>query len=124
MSTVHADGRSYFVASKGATSVLLEKCNRIYQDGKVVNLTPKFKKEILAEDSRMASSALRVLGFAYRKTDTQPHGEKEIESKLIFAGLQGMIDSPREEVKEVMHRVTAEAGMRVVMITGDHIFDS
>lgn len=121
MSTVHRAGRSYYIASKGATTVLLRKCDHILLNNKVVKLTPKLKKQVLAEDSRMASDALRVLGFAYKESKTQPHGDKSIESKLIFAGLQGMMDPPRKEVKEVMHRVTAEAGMRVVMITGDHI---
>lgn len=121
MSTIHATKRGYYVTTKGATSVLIRKCDRIYLNGKVVKLTPKLKKQVLAEDSRMASGALRVLGFAYKDTKSLPKGEKEIESKLIFAGLQGMMDPPRKEVREVMHRVTAEAGMRVVMITGDHL---
>jgi Ca2+-transporting ATPase len=68
----------------------------------------------------MAKQALRVLGFAYKEVKAQPN-TKQIEKGLIFLGLQAMMDPPRLEVKEVMHRVHAEAGMRVIMITGDYI---
>lgn len=121
MSTVHKSKHGYFVATKGASDAVLDKCDRIYHKGKVIKLTPALKKEIGKENSIMAEDALRVLGFAYKETKTQPKSESAIESKLIFAGLQGMMDPPRVEVKEVMHRVTTEAGMRVIMITGDHV---
>ncbi len=121
MSTIHKSKRGYYVATKGATDTVLACCDRIYHRGKVVKLTPKLKKEVLKETELMAENALRVLSFAYKEMKKRPAKESEIEAKLIFAGLQGMMDPPRAEVKEVIHRVTAEAGMRVLMITGDHV---
>lgn len=120
MSTVHRYARGYLVASKGAADVLLNHCDRVLYKGKIAKLTPKIKQEVLDANAELAKQALRVLGFAYREAKTQPK-EKEIEKSLIFLGLQGMMDPPRVEVKEVMHRVHAEAGMRVIMITGDYI---
>ena len=121
MSTVHKMSSGYLVASKGAVDVLLNKCDRIVKNGKTVKLTADMKKKVLAENSRMAGNALRVLAMAYKETKTKPSGEKDIESKLVFLGLQGMMDPPRTEVREVIKRVQTEAGMRVLMITGDHI---
>lgn len=120
MSTVHRFKRGYLVASKGAPDILLNQCDRILYKGKIRKLTKKIKDEVLASNVDMAKEALRVLGFAYKEQSSQPSG-KTIESKLVFLGLQGMMDPPRTEVKEVMHRVHSEAGMRVVMITGDYI---
>lgn len=121
MSTVHKTSKGYVVAAKGAVDVLLNQCDKVMYKGKVQRLTPKVKKEILEHNHLMAQDALRVLGFAFKETTSLPKGEKQIESKLTFLGLQGMMDSPRQEVKEVMHRVHSEAGMQVIMITGDHI---
>lgn len=120
MSTVHRFKRGYLVASKGAPDVLLNHCDRILYKGKVRKLTKKLKDEVLASNKTLAQDALRVLGFAYREQKSQPKG-KTMESKMVFLGLQGMMDPPRSEVKEVMHRVHTEAGMRVIMITGDYI---
>lgn len=121
MTTVHKNGSKYLIASKGAVDVLLSKCDFAIHGGKKKKLTKKLREEILAANEQMASDALRVLACAYRETTKQLKGEKQAEKNLIFIGLQGMMDPPREEVKEVMHRVVAEAGMRVIMITGDHI---
>ncbi|MCE7936249.1 cation-translocating P-type ATPase [Candidatus Saccharibacteria bacterium CPR2] len=121
MSTIHRNENEFLVASKGAADVLLNHCDRIFIDGKIEKLTKELKDEVLEINSKMASSALRVLAMAYKEERTQPKGENEVESNLIFLGLQGMMDPPRLEVKEVMQRVTNEAGMKVVMITGDHI---
>lgn len=121
MSTVHKMSQSYLVASKGAPDVLLEHCSRVMWQGQVKKLTPKMKKEILQTNKAMAKQALRVLAFAYKEEKQKPKGEEQVESDLIFLGLQGMMDPPRAEVKDVMHRVHAEAGMRVLMITGDYI---
>ena len=120
MSTIHRYARGFLVASKGGPDVLLKHCDRILYKGKVVKLTKKIEDEVLASNTAMAKQALRVLGFAYKETKDQP-GQKQAEQKLVFLGLQGMMDPPRTEVKEVMHRVHAEAGMRVIMITGDYI---
>lgn len=121
MTTVHRMNRNFLVASKGAPDVLLDHCDRVVVNGKIKKLTPAIKKQIHDANHKMATDALRVLAFAYKETKTQLSGEKSIEKNLIFVGLQGMMDPPREEVKEVMHRVQTEAGMRVLMITGDYI---
>ncbi len=120
MSTVHQMSKSYLVATKGAPDVLLDSCTKVLWKGKTQKLTPKIKKEIMAANKGFAQEALRVLGFAYKEVKTQPKGAA-IEKDLIFIGLQGMMDPPRDEVKEVIHRVHAEAGMRVLMITGDYV---
>ena len=120
MTTIHRTQRGYLVASKGAADVLLKKCDRIYVGGKIKRLTKQDERQILDANSDMAKQALRVLGFAYKEQTTQPKGQSA-ESKLVFVGLQGMMDPPRKEVQEVMHRVHTEAGMKVVMITGDYI---
>ncbi len=121
MSTVHRSGRGFMVASKGAPDVLLQHCDRILINGKIVKITPAHKKAIHEANLKMARDALRVLAFAYKDTKTQPKDAKSVEKNLVFMGLQGMMDPPREEVKEVMHRIHSEAGMRVLMITGDYI---
>jgi Ca2+-transporting ATPase len=123
MSTVHHRGKSrgYMVATKGATEVLLDCCNSILIGGKHQRLTKKLKEEIIAQNEEMSKNSLRVLGFAYKKVSTKVTKPHEIESNLTFVGLQGMMDPPRKEIKEVIETVTNESGMRVVMITGDYI---
>ena len=120
MTTVHKTKKGHLVAVKGAPDVLLKNCDRVYYGGRVHKLTKRLRDDILAANSAMAKEALRVLGFAYKEQSAKP-SDKAAESKLIFLGLQGMMDPPRVEVKNVMHRVHAEAGMRVIMITGDYI---
>lgn len=122
MSTVHKSGNDYLVACKGATEMLLDHCSHYYdKDGKSQPLTAAIKEEILAKNLEFATQALRVLAFASKTLTQQPKGESATENDLIFVGLQAMMDPPREEVIEVIHRVHEEAGMRVVMITGDYI---
>lgn len=122
MSTVHASKDGFLVCSKGAVEATLERCSHMIDaKGKQVKLTPQLKKDIIEKNKELSSKALRVLGFAMKEAKSQPKGEKEIEKNLIFIGLQAMMDPPREEVVQVVHRVQTEAGMRVVMITGDYI---
>jgi len=121
MSTVHTHDSKHFVFSKGAPDVLLNHCDRVLVNGRVKNLNDKTRKEIMEVNKSMAQSALRVLGVAYRESTTKFGGEKDIESKLVFLGLQGMMDPPRLEVKQVMATVQNQAGMRLLMITGDFI---
>lgn len=120
MSTVHKVKSGYYIATKGAAESVLEHCSYIMLNGKKVRLTAAHKKHVLEANEQLASEALRVLGFAYKQAAQLPKNEKAIEKDLIFVGLQGMMDPPREEVVEVVHRVTSEAGMDVIMITGDH----
>lgn len=122
MSTLHKAEKGFYVAMKGATELVLDACTHMLNgNGKTVPLSASLRKQILEENHRMASEALRVLGFAYKTTAKKISGEKAMETGLVFAGLQGMMDPPREEVIEVIHKVQTEAGMRVIMITGDYI---
>lgn len=122
MSTVHKSSSGYRVCTKGAVEVVLQKCTHTLDaKGKVVSLGSEDKKAILNYNKELSSQALRVLALAEKSVKSEPKSEKDIESKLVFVGLQAMMDPPRKEVVEVVHRVQAEAGMRVVMITGDYI---
>lgn len=121
MSTVHADEKAHLVAVKGAPDVVLAHATHILVKGKTLPLTEERKKEILKINSTFAGQALRVLGFAMKEMKAVPKSAKTAEEKLVFLGLQAMIDPPRREVAEVIQRVQHDAGMRVIMITGDHI---
>jgi len=119
MSTIHKVSAGYLVAVKGAPEIILERCEYVLLGGKKQKLTDKHREEIKTANTELAGQALRVLGFALKQVRVKP-SEDDAEQKLTFVGLQGMMDPPREEVVEVIHRVTTEAGMRVLMITGDH----
>jgi Ca2+-transporting ATPase len=117
MTVVTEDKTAYM---KGAPETVLDRCNRILIDGEEKELTEERKQEILDKNHEFAQDALRVLGFA-RKEDTDPDAEEdEIESNLVFLGLQGMIDPPREEVRDAVEDCRT-AGIKVVMATGDNI---
>ena len=121
MSTIHkeADG-TYFVAVKGAPDQLLKRVTRIEINGEVRPITDEDKQAILATNKDLAKQALRVLMMAYKTTSEIPTLESEVvESDLIFSGLVGMIDPERPEAAEAV-RVAKEAGIRPIMITGDH----
>jgi len=120
MSTLHKSPKGYLVAVKGATSVLLGHCTHELINGKPVPLTAARKKEVDDIAHLMASKALRVLGFAFRQEAAKPT-EDTMEQHLTFVGLQAMMDPPREEVREVIEKIQRDAGMRVIMITGDSI---
>jgi Ca2+-transporting ATPase len=106
----------------GAPDVLLRRCAKIYTEGGVRPLTDEDRLEIERQNETMAARALRVLGSAYRDL---PYGTKakevteDEEHELVFVGLAGMYDPPRQEAKEAVARCH-DAGIRVVMITGDH----
>ena len=121
MSTIHKepDG-SYFVAVKGAPDQLIKRVTRIEINGEVRPITDEDKQSILAVNKDLAKQALRVLMMAYKTTSEIPTLESEVvESDLIFSGLVGMIDPERPEAAEAV-RVAKEAGIRPIMITGDH----
>jgi len=113
MSTQHKMNGKDRLLTKGAPDILLELCDRIYRNGKVERLSRDEKRKILKINETLAKQALRVLGFAYKES-----GKLE-EKEMIFVGLQAMIDPPREEAKEAIKRCKT-AGIKVVMITGDH----
>ena len=121
MSTIHkeADG-TYFVAVKGAPDQLLKRVTQIEINGEVRPITDEDKQAILATNKDLAKQALRVLMMAYKTTNDIPTLESAVvESDLIFSGLVGMIDPERPEAAEAV-RIAKEAGIRPIMITGDH----
>ncbi len=118
MSTANKEGDQYVVHTKGAVDNLLKISTRAFVDGKVVPMTEKIRSNYLTEAENLSNEALRVLGAAYKFSDTVP-GPEEMEHDLIFLGMVGMIDPPRLEVKDSV-AVAKQAGVRTIMITGDH----
>ena len=121
MSTIHKEAdNSYFVAVKGAPDQLLKRVTQIEENGQIRPITEADKKAILATNKDLAKQALRVLMMAYKRTADIPTLESEIvEADLIFSGLVGMIDPERPEAAHAV-AVAKEAGIRPIMITGDH----
>jgi Ca2+-transporting ATPase len=120
MTTIHDVGHKRMAYMKGAPEVVLEKCTRILIDGKVLTLTPEHRTQILMVTEAMAVEALRNLGFAYRELPkTMNQFDEKMEENFVFIGIVGMIDPPRVEVKDAI-ALCKSAGIRVVMITGDH----
>jgi Ca2+-transporting ATPase len=105
---------------KGAPETVLERCDRIMVDGEEQELTEEKRDEILEQNTDFAEQALRVLGFAQKTVDDPEADDEDIESDMVFLGLQGMIDPPREEVKDAVADCR-DAGIRVVMATGDNV---
>ena len=120
MTTIHRVDNKYRTITKGATDILIKKCNRIYKDGEIKLLTQNDKDKISMQNNQMAENALRVLAVAYRDDISLQEKIENQENDLIFVGLVGMIDPPREGVKEAV-RTCRAAGIKTVMITGDHI---
>ena len=119
MTTIHASEKRRMAFCKGAPEVILDLCSRQYLEGKEVDLRQEDRDTMLEMNRDMATRALRVLGLAYKAlpSDSTPLGE--IEQHMVFIGLVGMFDPPREEAKEAI-RVCDRAGIKSVMITGDH----
>jgi len=115
----HQGGR--LVCTKGAPDLLMERCAYALWDNKVVPFTPSLRQKAAEAAERMAGSALRVLALAYRDLHPQEPAERDadVEKQLIFVGLAGMIDPPRREVRDAI-AMCRQAGIRTVMITGDH----
>ncbi|AIS32599.1 calcium-transporting P-type ATPase, PMR1-type [Methanobacterium formicicum] len=121
MTTVNQIGHDRYVLIKGAPEVLLQKCSQISGDDEVCSLKVEDTENTMKDLQEMTGNALRVLGFAYRKLGPEEDLEdkESLEKDLIFAGLVGMMDPPREEAKQAIAQAK-KAGIRVVMITGDH----
>ncbi len=131
MTTVHeSTEEKLLVFTKGATEVVLSLCAKSLDDGEPRALTKKRREKILEANEQMAKNALRVLGVAFKKLDPSvlleakelskvKETNKLVESNLVFVGLVGMIDPPREEAKEA-NRKCRLAGIDTIMITGDH----
>ena len=121
MCTVHRVGESFFAYVKGAPEVVLELCRYVQVGGVVKELSDEERRSILEVVYDMASRALRVLAVAYKELGSgwEVSSPEDLEKDLVFVGLQGMIDPPRKEVYEAVERCK-RAGIKVVMITGDH----
>ncbi len=121
MTTVHQIGDKYIVYTKGGVDELLSKCKGYMFDGNVKYDLDEYKNQIITQNEQMAQNALRVLAMGYKDLDHVPSDEemKNIESDLIYVGMVGMIDPPREEVKDAVAKCKS-AGIKTVMITGDH----
>ena len=121
MTTIHRmeDG-NHFAFMKGAAEVVLERCTCIMENGWVREFGSLEKAEILKVNEQMANSALRVLGFAYRELEGgEEYKEEKAEGNMVFLGLMGMIDPPREEAIEAI-KVCLRVKIKPIMITGDH----
>ncbi len=121
MTTVHDVNGKYIVYTKGAVDELLKRCNRYLYNTEVKTDLDKYRVSISEENEQMAKNALRVLAMAYKELDHKPTKEEinSLESELIYIGMVGMIDPPRLEAKEAVKKCR-EAGIKPVMITGDH----
>ena len=121
MTTIHKVGNKYRIITKGAPDVLIKKCKKIYDSGKIKDINSSSKTIILNKNEQMAKNALRVIAVAYLDIDNLPFKiDTKLEDNLIFVGLIGMYDPPRKGVKEAVQKCK-QAGIKTVMITGDHI---
>ncbi len=122
MTTLHKTSEGVMQYTKGAPDEVLKRCSHILKEGQILPITDKDRSEILSENKSMADKALRVLCAAFRKWDSLPENvsSEGVENNLIFAGLTGMIDPVRPEVKTAMEEC-GHAGIRPIMITGDHV---
>lgn len=122
MSTVHSAGDGFVQYTKGAPDVVLSRCTKcLGENGEVIDMTDEIREKIASQNKAMADKALRVLAAAYREYTSQPSdfAPEALESDLIFIGLTGMIDPVRPEVVASI-KECKEAGIRPIMITGDH----
>ena len=121
MSTIHDLGGKFVQYTKGGPDVVLARCTKYYENGENKPMTDAKRAEIMAANKAMADKALRVLAAAKRDWDTKPadNTPEFLEQELVFIGLTGMIDPVRPEVKAAIEDCRS-AGIRAVMITGDH----
>ena len=122
MTTIHKVGNRYRVITKGAPDVLLKRCSKFFGANQIYSLNTSDIKTIEKQNEMLALKALRVIAVAYKDIDYMPSkiDSDYMENDLIFVGLIGMMDPPREGVKEAIS-VCKRAGIKPVMITGDHI---
>ena len=122
MTTIHRIGNRYRIITKGAPDVLIKRCSKYFLSNQISSLNMSTYRLIEQQNEKMAQNALRVIAVAYKDVDALPQKIESnyIENDLIFTGLIGMIDPPREGVKEAISTCRS-AGIKTVMITGDHI---
>lgn len=119
--TVVARGKNgdTWVFTKGAPDIIIKKCSRIMTSKSVMDVTPALRAGVLRVNDGFASEALRVLGFAYKRLRRGGYAKEDLEKDLVFVGLMGMLDPPRNEAREAVQKCKM-AGIKPVMITGDH----
>jgi len=118
--TVHAVNGAYLVISSGAPEMLLDICSSVATEGGVKSLTPELRKSILDYIASIAGNGYRTYGVAYRVMSEKPPDDvRFVEREMVFVAVLGIIDPPREGVREAVEEVK-KAGIRVIMITGDH----
>ena len=122
MSTLHREPDGLFQYTKGAVEMLLDRCDGYWYQGRVLPITEEYKDQVRARTKEFADRALRVLGASFRAWDAEPADTEPetLEEHLVFIGFLGMIDPCRPEVYDAIRRCR-EAGIRPIMITGDHI---
>ena len=121
MTTIHKIGNKHRIIPKGAPDVLIKRCNYYSTQNGEKKLTPSEVSYIVKQNEQMAMMALRVIAVAYKDIDILPQKiDTSLENNLTFCGLIGMIDPPREGVKNAIAECK-RAGIKTVMITGDHI---
>ena len=121
MGTVYAENDGYYVAGKGSPDAIFERCKEILEQGEIKVFSEKEKEKWKKKNNQLSEDGLRVLAFAYKNTDILPEGEEaeDFLHELVFVGLVGFLDPPRKEIAESME-VCKEAGIKVIMVTGDH----
>ena len=121
MTTVNKVGEKYVVCTKGGVDELLNRCTKYILNDEIKTNLEEYKKTISENNEEMAKNALRVLAMGYKELNHEPTEEDmaSLENDLIYIGMVGMIDPPREEVKLAVHKCKT-AGIKTVMITGDH----
>lgn len=121
MTTLHKTEDGWISVTKGAPDILLEKCAFCMEGSGQVPFDNRRKSMARMVNGEMAAQALRVVAVAFRQwSEKPPLTEEALERNLVFAGMAGMVDPPRPEVKEAVH-LCRQAGIRPVMITGDHV---
>jgi Ca2+-transporting ATPase len=116
MATLHHNGNGFYIAAKGAVEELMNNCTSVLEGNEPIQLTEEKRKQWLANAEKQAQSGLRMLAFAFRNANEK---EKDFLHHLTLAGLVGFIDPPRPEVRAAIEECKS-AGIKVVMITGDH----
>lgn len=119
MTTVHQKGEHYLVFTKGALEPVLDRTAYVEENDTNIPFTNEQREKMIAEANNMSNEALRVLAIAYKEIDANSPLDETVEQDFIFLGLTGMIDPPREEVKASIAQCD-RAGIKTVMITGDH----
>ena len=116
MGVLYKTDYGFSVASKGAVESILDHCSQILKDGKVQALTNERKRELLKTSDKIASQGMKVLGYCYKDVAEK---EEDFLEDLIFVGITGFLDPPREDIRSSLSECK-DAGIKVVMITGDH----